>query len=125
MDCPKCKSQMETVTAEQIETNRCTSCGGLWFDLREHEHLKRIAGSEAVDSGDPARGKQQDQVRNIDCPRCHTKMIGLVFPDQPHIHYEMCSVCYGVYFDAGEFADYAKMTLAERVKYALGPLVGK
>jgi Zn-finger nucleic acid-binding protein len=114
---------MESVTVESMQVDRCTGCSGLWFDLREHEHLKSVRGAEEVDTGDPARGKQQDAARNVMCPKCKTRMISMVFPEQPHIHYEMCSVCSGVYLDAGEFADYKQMTLAERVKYALTPLM--
>ncbi|MFN2270503.1 MAG: zf-TFIIB domain-containing protein, partial [Anaerolineae bacterium] len=40
MDCPKCQSPMEAVVYESFEVNRCTNCKGLWFDLREQEHLK-------------------------------------------------------------------------------------
>ncbi|MDH3641318.1 MAG: zf-TFIIB domain-containing protein [Gammaproteobacteria bacterium] len=30
--------------------------------------------------------------------------------DQPHLWYEACTVCYGVFFDAGEFRDYKEKT---------------
>lgn len=124
MNCPKCKATMKSVTVDAIQVDRCTGCGGLWFDLREHERLKGIPGGEKADSGDPARGGQQDSIRAVDCPRCKTRMIAMSFPEQPHIHYEMCSVCHGLYLDAGEFADYAHLTLAERVRHALGFLGG-
>jgi uncharacterized protein len=120
MDCPKCGAAMELVKVEDVEIDRCGGCGGMWFDLLEHEHLKAIAGSEQVDSGAPGRGQKQDQIRKANCPRCKTPMIGMVFAEQTHIHYEMCSVCHGVYLDAGEFADFKHLTLGERVKHALG-----
>jgi len=119
MNCPKCNADMELVKIADIEIDRCTGCGGLWFDMLEHEHLKGIAGSERIDSGDAARGRQQDQVRKVNCPRYKTGMIGMVFPGQTHIHYEMCSVCHGVYLDAGEFADFKQVSLSERVKHIL------
>jgi hypothetical protein len=34
---------------------------------------------------------------------------------QPHIHFESCTVCYGVFFDAGEFRDYKEQTLGESI----------
>jgi Zn-finger nucleic acid-binding protein len=111
---------MEAVKVEDIEIDRCKGCGGLWFDLLEHEHLKAITGSEKVDSGDQNRGREQDLVRKVDCPRCQTAMIGMVFAQQGHIRYEMCSVCSGVYLDAGEFADFKDLTLGERMKHAWG-----
>ena len=36
--------------------------------------------------------------------------------NQPHIKFESCTVCYGVFFDAGEFRDYKELTLTESVK---------
>ena len=125
MNCPKCNAAMELITVEAIQVDRCTGCGGLWFDLLEHEHLKEIPGSEKIDFTEPGRGTQQEQIRRADCPRCKTTMIRMVFPEQPHIHYEMCSVCHGVYLDAGEFADYKQMTVTERVKHAFGLLAKK
>jgi Zn-finger nucleic acid-binding protein len=114
---------METIKLEDIQVDRCTACEGLWFDLREHEHLKGMPGSERVDTGDPARGHQQDAIREVKCPKCHTPLIRMVFPDQPHIRYEMCSTCHGIYLDAGEFVDFKRKTLAERVRHALAPLM--
>ena len=120
MNCPKCRGNMEQVTVETTQVDRCQSCEGLWFDLREHEHLQAIRGSEKIDSGDPARGREHDSQRDIECPHCHVKMIKMSFAKQPHIHYEMCSVCSGIYLDAGEFTDFKKMSLTERIRYMLG-----
>jgi len=44
-------------------------------------------------------------------------MVKQVFPKQTHIHYEQCSICGGVYLDAGEFRDFTDLTLTERIKY--------
>ena len=71
----------------------------------EAEHLQSIEGSESVDIGDPKDGKHFNAIRQIDCPACHTRMITMVDREQSHIHFESCKVCYGVFFDAGEFKD--------------------
>ena len=113
MTCPKCKSEMAKVFHESIEINRCTGCEGLWFDMLEEEHLKAIADSEDSVSGDPKVGKSFDNVDRIACPVCHTRMMRMVDARQPHIRYESCPVCYGVFFDAGEFRDYKKETVLD------------
>jgi hypothetical protein len=46
-------------------------------------------------------------------------MIQMTDHKQPHIKYESCTVCYGVFFDAGEFRDYKEVTLAESVRKLL------
>ena len=113
LKCPKCAAAMEKVTFEQITVDRCTSCRGLWFDAREDERLKKMPGAEDIDTGPPKREDRKQAVR-IDCPVCHTQMIRMVDHQQPHIWYESCTVCHGVFFDAGEFRDYKENTVAER-----------
>lgn len=123
MRCPKCAGEMKPVAVEGVEVDRCEACEGMWFDLREHEHLRaKTRVSRRIDTGDTAKGKANDEVRDILCPRCHADMVKMVFVDQPHIHYESCNTCGGVYLDAGEFRDMKHLTLAERVRHALRPL---
>jgi hypothetical protein len=49
-----------------------------------------------------------------------TRMSSTHDTDQPHIVFEKCSACSGVFFDAGEFTDFQEYTLAERLKYWAG-----
>ena len=104
---------MEKVEYETIEVDRCTYCAGIWLDLLEAEHLKSLEGSESIDVGLAIDGKHFDQNRKIDCPVCHTPMIAMVDREQPHIHFESCKVCYGIYFDAAEFKDWKTKTLLD------------
>jgi len=43
-------------------------------------------------------------------------MIRMVDNKQPHIWYESCTICNGVFFDAGEFKDYKEHTFADFIK---------
>jgi Zn-finger nucleic acid-binding protein len=119
MKCPKCSEQMDAVTFDTIEVKRCQWCRGLWFEMLQHEDLKAIDGSEAIDIGDAELGKQYNEIDRIDCPSCSTQMIGLVDLDQPHIWYEACTVCNGVFFDAGEFADFKNRDPADYIRSLL------
>ncbi len=116
MNCPKCNAEMEAVQFADIEVDRCTACQGIWFDMLEREHLKGMTGAEVIDIGDTRRGKEMDKVERIDCPACHTPMIRMVDLDQPHIHFEACKVCFGVFFDAGEFRDYKKKSIIDYLR---------
>ena len=116
MNCPKCSAAMEKVQYESIEVDRCTDCKGIWFDMLEQEHLKALEGSEEIDIGDPEVGKQTNIVDQINCPVCDTRMIRMVDGRQPHIWFESCTVCYGVFFDAGEFRDYKQETILDFFK---------
>jgi uncharacterized protein len=113
MDCPKCGHPMEQVVYAEIEVDRCTLCKGLWFDLLEHEQLKAVPGAEQIDTGDPEVGSIFNRDDRISCPRCNALMIRMVDAQQPHIRYESCGVCHGVFFDAGEFRDFKQHTIGD------------
>ena len=116
MDCPKCNSEMKEHTLSTLSggvtVDRCTNCKGLWFDIGEAEQLKDKWMSDYIDSGDPDVGKEQNLIRDINCPRCGKKMDLLNDPVQTHIQYEACAE-HGMYFDAGEFTDYKYETLLD------------
>lgn len=117
--CPVCEVDMANVKFHQIEVDRCPRCEGIWFDLLEHQDLKKEEGAGRIDLG--ARGATlSEKGKIIDCPRCKIRMSPTHDGDQPHIVYEKCSHCGGVFFDAGEFSDFKELTLAERLKYWAG-----
>ena len=116
MLCPKCNATMQKVVYQQIEVERCTDCGGIWFDPLEKDRLKALAGAEQIDIGDAKTGAVYNKVDRIDCPVCHTQMLRMVNARQPHIWFESCSVCHGVFFDAGEFTDFKSETILDFFK---------
>ena len=113
MKCPKCNGELAASKFGDVEIDRCRNCKGLWFDAAEHEELKRREGSQAIDTG--AAGKAVEGGSKL-CPRCSVKMIDMVVAAQPHIKYESCGVCHGVFFDAGEFLDFREETLGETMR---------
>jgi len=122
MNCPKCSSKFEKVSFGEIEVERCLGCQGLWFDMLEKDDLAKIEGSEAIDIGDDQVGEEYDSLQDIKCPQCTVKMLPMVDKDQVHIKYESCPICYGTFFDAGEFRDLKEHTVLERFKEMLGTL---
>lgn len=116
MKCPKCTAGMETIAFEGIEVERCNACHGLWFDLLEHEDLRLVEGSEAIDDGLPEVGRAFDAERATTCPACAGPMIGMVDVRQPHLRFESCTSCHGCFFDAGEFRDYREVNWIDRLK---------
>ena len=115
LTCPKCRYRMRVVTFAGVEVDRCEGCGGIWFDLLEQEDLRRATGSEAVDSGDPETGRRFDQVGHIRCPVDGTPMVRMVDKGQPHLWIESCPLCFGTFFDAGEFRDFREETVRDMV----------
>lgn len=114
MECPKCSGALQPVVQDNIEVDRCVQCGGLWFDMLEVDRLRKAKGSAtAIDTGDAEVGEQKNEQGKIECPRCHTPMIRMVDMQQHHIWYESCSVCYGKWFDAGEFKDLQQQSVVD------------
>lgn len=117
--CPKCYTETKRVVFRGIEVDRCTQCHGIWFDLLEHEDLKKMFGSELIDAGNtPLAARSESRV--LDCPRCGARLCSTRDVLQPHIVYEKCSSCSGVFFDAGEFRDFKEYTLSEKLKSWIG-----
>ena len=115
LQCPKCRADMRPITHESVEVDRCTRCGGLWFDILEYEDLRSMDGSERIDSGDARVGARLDDQAKAFCPNDGSRLTRMVVADQPHIWYEMCPVCHGAFFDAGEFSDFKERSFAEAI----------
>jgi uncharacterized protein len=116
MNCPKCKSAMELVPVRDLAVDRCTACKGLWFDLQEHEEVK--AAASEIDIGSADVGKRFNEVDKIDCPVCpSSRLLRMVDAKQPHIWFESCPTCYGRFYDAGEFRDFAKFDFSDIKKW--------
>jgi Zn-finger nucleic acid-binding protein len=110
---------MDRISFHQIEIDRCPGCHGIWFDILEHQDLKKVGGSEKIDVG-AENATISGEGKTLDCPRCHIRMSPTHDTEQPHIVYEKCSHCCGVFFDAGEFTDFKERKLAERLRYWSG-----
>lgn len=116
MECPKCQARMEVVRFEDTDVDRCIRCGGVWFDLLEHEDLKRRPGSEAIDAGPEWQAPMHDVQGKVFCPVDGAMMVRMVNAAQPHIWLESCPVCHGTFFDAGEFKDFKERTIGELLR---------
>ena len=107
---------MDPVTYAGITVDRCTRCQGIWFDGIEHRDLKKVKGSESIDTGSAKTGHKNDAMTGVPCPTCGLAMEVKPDPYQPHIHYDVCPAGDGVYFDAGEFRDFVKEDLGDFFK---------
>ena len=114
MQCPKCLASMEPVSFNGVEVDRCTRCFGLFFDHLERETLKRMEGAEILDVGDEFVGARYNQIMDVACPKCSTRMDPVVHTEPFEIKFEHCPGCRGIYLDAGEFRDYLEDEIFEQ-----------
>ena len=112
MKCPKCPANMETITVASVDIERCTGCHGLWFDEFELADLRATPGAETMDQSHPG-AVPATAAGPLHCPKCAGRLIRMADARQPHVGYETCAVCRGVFLDAGEFADLKEQTLME------------
>ena len=116
MRCPKCESAFEALRFEHVEVDRCTGCGGIWFDALEREHLAQFTDARGIDSGDRKLGRRYNELRDVRCPRCDVLLLRMTDEAQFHIEYDYGPTCLGTFFDAGEFKDLTEVTIAERIR---------
>jgi uncharacterized protein len=115
LDCPKCNAAMQRRSYDQGLVYRCEGCAGMWFPMLEFEHLREMA--ETIDTGNAEAATLYNAIDRIDCPACkHYRLIRMVDADQPHIYFESCKFCYGRFYDAGEFRDFADFSIDDFFK---------
>ncbi|MFK7914863.1 MAG: zf-TFIIB domain-containing protein [Pseudomonadales bacterium] len=121
MQCPKCSGALAPqVYKDVIAIHRCTDCAGLFCKPEALAEMKREWMAEAVlDVGDPKVGKALNQLEDVQCPECGTRMLETADERQTHIWFEECPSCQGIWLDAGEFTDLKYDTLLDRVKSLL------
>ncbi len=117
IDCPGCHFRMTRTTIEGMEVDRCEKCAGIWLDALEKDRLLAAHAAGKVDLPGPHQQVQRD--KEMHCPRDHSLLIRMVDFKQPHIHFESCKICGGMFFDAGELKDLSKFTIVERIRWAL------
>jgi Zn-finger nucleic acid-binding protein len=123
--CPKCGAMMKTAAVGAVEIDRCSGCNGLWLDALEKEALlQNRSAARAADTSAPAKGSAgkvaaPDGKAKTLCPRDHSLLIHMVDHRQPHIGFESCKVCGGVFLDAGELRDLSEFTIGERLRRVL------
>lgn len=122
IDCPKCGKPMKPATLGETTIDRCTACAGIWLDALEKDRLleSHLAAQADIPPRDSGRAAANTSKTRILCPRDHSTMIHMVDARQPHIGFESCTVCGGIYFDSGELADLSELTLRERLRSILG-----
>jgi len=118
MQCPKCASDMEVTSYDEIKVDRCTRCRGLWFQPDELARLRDDVwmADYILDPGDRKTGRKFNRIGAIHCPQCDADMRQEFDEEQPHIIYESCPNGHGTYLDAGEFSDLVHKTFWDRFK---------
>lgn len=111
MNCPKCKGPMACLSHDGMQIDRCTKCGALWFDMLDREQLQLLPGTAPAAATDEEELRAHNEVSDVKCPICGDPMVKMVDEDEPHVWYELCPGCDGVFFDAGEYEGFRNETI--------------
>ena len=87
--CPACSAEIEQVKSKGVTVDRCTGCGGLWFDQGELTLEVEVLRPIELAGGKPS---------SLACVRCATrpKLVTVTYPGT-HTSVEACTVCRGVW----------------------------
>ena len=107
MFCPSCYDPMVILEFEEIETDYCTKCGGIWLDDGELNLLLEDAEKkyELLSSFTEANSVDEKKIR---CPICNKKMIKTFVGAEKDVVIDECKNKHGLWFDTGEILEVIK-----------------
>lgn len=117
MNCPRCiDAALRPRVESGIEIDECEACHGIWLDMLELERLLE-ADAQALIRDDRRFARVSADDGRIYCPKCrHTYLIRINSLLRPGTMIDSCSVCFGLWLDAGEFSRLARKGLWDRLR---------
>lgn len=101
MDCPHCRTQVRSISCDDIDVQICPACGGIWLDSQQVSRFSESAGSGDVDQ-DPFTIPVLNST--LACPRCDGApplyLVGLT--GEPELKLDICQGCHGLFVDPDE-----------------------
>ncbi|MBT3829893.1 MAG: hypothetical protein HOB98_04705 [Gammaproteobacteria bacterium] len=97
-------------------------CHGLFFDHLDKKTLRSMEGAESIDIGDEFVGVRFNEILDVTCPKCQTKMEHVLQSDPFEIKFECCPSYKEIYFDAGEFRDYLEDEIYQQFQEVIDQL---
>jgi uncharacterized protein len=103
MKCPKCTTETLAVTSTQgIDVDRCSACGGIWFDEQELPRLLRVTRQELSSLRGGTTQDDLNTKRGV-CPRDTIPLLRVCSAQNPAVVVDACTQCRGIWLDGGEF----------------------
>lgn len=97
--CARCNTVMDRVTLQDIEIDRCPTCGAVWLDKGELGRLVHVDGAQISDF--VAAGGRKDApplsaAVVLNCPACKGSLHTLDFAGH---RVDRCDLCKGLLFE--------------------------
>ena len=104
MKCPTCQSEMIEQDFGSAQVDVCSSCKGIWFDIRELSNLDEAheGSGKTLNEALNSEYHKIDDRPQLKCARCQTPMIAHNFQSQKMVTVDECYGCGSFFLDAGE-----------------------
>jgi len=104
MRCPKCTKNLDEVVVNNCKINRCSMCGGIWFDKDElnmikDERDKNLSWLDFDLWSDESKLKASGTF--IDCPRDGSPLFKIKYGPSD-VMVDICLQCHGIWLDKDE-----------------------
>jgi Zn-finger nucleic acid-binding protein len=120
--CPKCNVIMRLLNVDDVETDECPKCGGIWVDIKEEKQVLEMRPSVfTVEDMYHFRriytptGKMEE-VRYFMCPHCREPMLRKNYMSHSGIIIDQCPK-HGKFFDKGELEKAIEYVKKGGIKY--------
>lgn len=94
--------------AQNVVLDRCPSCSGMWFDRKEITLVAHDSELEKL----AERVRQFAQPSPFACPRCAGTCVASFVGE---VEVDTCTLCHGVWLDAGELQEAKRQLDTQRV----------
>lgn len=107
MTCPVCGNKLDKAVFNEVEVDLCPSCLGMWFERDELRWAKDAKDKNLTwldvdlwEDETKFKISSQDKI----CPGCRLPLYEVRYGDSD-VKVDVCTVCYGVWLDRGEFKE--------------------
>ena len=110
LKCPRCKTDMSSITLGAMAMRECETCAGLWVEVAEFEKIcaDREQQSAVLGAASPAPAHQSSsgdphKIRYVPCPQCGQLMNRINFARCSGVIVDVCKG-HGTWFDRDELS---------------------
>lgn len=129
MNCPRCnKSTASEIIRDvkvSLEVDKCTSCGGIWFDKGELAKIDKLVEPTLYEIRTIPNKKEQ--LKALYCPSCgnHPLMEKAEHSRDNKVLMDYCPQCKGIWLDKNELEAIQRENLIITIGKILSWLFGK
>jgi len=118
MKCPACPDvELTEETFSGVTIDRCPTCHGIWLDVLELERLLEADPRPLLAEDRRFASRPGEEGPRRPCPRCQgADLIKLNSLLRPGTILDSCTVCHGVWLDAGELTQLSRKDLFSRLR---------